>query len=205
MKNDDFIITSYYTVGTPYVDVCNKFLAPSVNLLCLLSDIKGVDSRGSWSKNTSYKPEFLKMMMNVHKENIVFVDADAEIKIHPELFSRIPEGYYIAAHILDKNAWYGKEYRQNRYELLSGTLWFRNCDKSRSILETWDDACKATNSWEQRVLQDVLNQMGIEPYALPLSYCYINTLPGEKAPIVKVDDPVIIHHQVSRKLKNAIR
>jgi hypothetical protein len=175
-----------------------------VRALQLFVDIRGVASRGSWSRNTAYKPEFLRAMMNNHKEDIVFVDADAEIKYYPGEFLSIPKEYNVAAHILDKNAWYGCNYAQGRYELLSGTLWFRNCDESRKVLDAWDTACKATNIWEQKVLQMVLEQLEIRPYPLPLSYCYIRTLPGDREPLVKIDNPVIVHNQVSRRLRNAI-
>jgi len=88
---------------------------------------------------------------------------------------------------------------------LTGTLWFRNCEESRRIISAWDNACKTTNIWEQKVLQTVIAQMGVKCYELPLSYCYIKTLPGERPPLVKVENPVIVHNQVSRKLKRTIK
>jgi hypothetical protein len=205
MELDKFIIASYYTIGTPYVDVCHAFLMPSVTELRLRTDIRGVTNLGSWQKNTSYKPEFIRLVMERHTEDIVFVDSDAEIIRYPELFNNIPEQYCIAAHILDRNAWYGYANLQKRYELLSGTLWIRNCAESRRVLDAWMDGCKATNMWEQKVLQQVLEQLNITPYQLPLSYCYIKTLPGNRLPLINVEEPVIVHNQVSRTLKNRIR
>jgi hypothetical protein len=168
------------------------------------TDIRAVDNKGSWQKNTSYKPEFLRIMLDRHPEDIVFLDSDAQVLRYPDLFNQIPEGYCIAAHTLDKNAWYGYNYPQGRHELLSGTLWIKNCDESRRLLDAWIDACRATNMWEQKVLQIVLEQLEIEPYQLPLAYCYIKTLPGERPPIVKVEEPVIVHNQVSRSLRNKV-
>jgi len=204
METNSFVITSYFTLGTPYADVCHRYLMPSIRKLQLPSDVRGVPNRGSWLKNTSHKPEFLRTMMGLHKENIVFVDVDAEINFYPGIFLAIPEEYCIAAHLLDKNAWYGYNYPQGRYELLSGTLWFRNCDKSKQLLEAWDSACKETSMWEQKVLQNVLKQLEMKCYQLPLEYCYIASLPGDREPLVKVDNPVIVHHQISRKLKSRV-
>lgn len=202
---NEFIVTSYFTVGTEYAMVCHKYLMPTVRKLQLHVDIRGVGNRGSWEKNTAYKPEFLRTMMALHKENIVFVDADAEIQYYPGLFLNIPEEFCVAAHFLDKNAWYGASYAKDRYELLTGTLWFRNCEKSKEILEEWDRTCQQTRIWEQKVLQSVLDRFGVQCFNLPLEYCYIKTLPGGRAPLVKVENPVIVHNQVSRKLKRTIR
>ena len=204
MKNGKFVITSYYTFDTPYAEVCHEYLMPSVNRLGLNVDIRAVASMGSWQNNTSYKPEFMRSMMDHHKEDIVFVDSDAEVLVYPNLFNEIPEEYNIAVHVLDKSAWYGKNYAQGRFELLSGTLWMRNCDESRRVLDAWQEECKATNMWEQKVLQKVLEQMCIKPYQLPISYCYIKTLPGNRQPRIKIDNPVIAHNQVSRSLKSKV-
>jgi len=204
MKNGKFVITSYFTYETPYSDICHKYLMPSVTELKLHTYIRGVDNKGSWQKNTSYKPEFLKIMLEHHDEDVVFVDSDAEILSYPSIFNEIPEQYIIAVHILDKSSWYGRNYTSDRYELLSGTLWIKNCDESRRLLDAWESACNATNMWEQKVLQKVLEQLGIVPYQLPLSYCYIKTMPNNKPPRVKVDCPVIVHNQVSRSLKNRV-
>lgn len=204
MENGGFIVTSYFTLGTAYADVCHKFLMPTVRGLQLHSDIRAVPNKGTWLKNTAYKPEFLRAMMETHKENLVFVDVDAQINFYPGLFLEIPEEYYVAAHFLDKNAWYGRDYGSNRFELLSGTLWFRNCAQSKLLLEAWDSACKSTNTWEQKVLQQVMTDLGITCFELPLSYCYIGSLPGDREPLVKVENPVIVHNQVSRKLKRTI-
>lgn len=204
METNDFVVTSYYTIETPYVEVCHDYLMPSVSRLNLNSDIRAIPNRGSWLKNTAYKPEFLRAMMDKHDENIVFVDVDAEIKFYPALFLDIPKEYYVAAHLLDKSAWYGNGYPKNTFELLSGTLWFRNCDQSRKLLDDWMTACRATNIWEQKVLHSVLDSHGIKYYQLPLSYCYIKSMPSGKPPVVKCDNPVIVHNQVSRSLKRVI-
>ena len=204
MNGNGFTVTSYFTYGTPYADVCHEYLMPSIHKLQLKADIRGVDNLGSWLKNTAYKPEFLRAMMDRHENNIVFLDVDAEVKFYPALFNEIPEDCFVAAHVLDKNAWYGSTYGSNRYELLSGTLWFRNCDESRKLLDDWNTLCKVTNVWEQKLLHQVIMEQGINLFELPLSYCYIDTLPGGRPPLVPMENPIIVHHQVSRQYKRVV-
>jgi len=170
------------------------------------TDIRGINSLGSWRANTSYKPTFIKQMLETHKDcNIVFVDADAEVLCYPELFDNIPEEYNIAAHILDKDTWYNQKFEKPK-ELLSGTLFIRNVYKSYDLVDKWITSCKNHPlDWEQAVLQRTLLRTNTPIYELPLSYCFIKTLPNGQEPTVKIEQPVIIHNQVSRKLKVMVR
>lgn len=201
-----FIITSYYTVFTPYQGVAHKYLMSSLEGRNLKTDIRGVESLGSWQKNTSYKARFLWEMLNKHPEdNIVFLDVDAEILEYPELFEKIPEGYFLAAHILDRNNWYQREYGIHRYELLSGTLWLKNCSETKNLLLDWIDRVEKSTLWEQKVLHQIIKEKNIQIFELPLDYCYINSLPNGNEPFIKLSKPIIKHNQVSRKLKSQIK
>jgi hypothetical protein len=201
----NFVIVSYYTLNTKYQEISHQFLMPTLLKLGLKSDIRGVFSLGSWQKNTSYKPSFIKTMLETHpNENIVFVDVDAEILKHPELFNNIPDEYNIAVHILDKNKWYNNSYGEDRYELLSGTLFLRNNRDTMEMVTEWAKQCENSNIWEQKVLQNLITNKKVKLYELPLEYAYISTLPNGNLPHIKVDSPVIIHHQASRKLKNLV-
>ena len=204
-----FIVVSYYTIDTPYQDVAHEYLMPS---LCKMgngikSDVRGVPNLGNWQKNTSYKAQFVSTMLEHYTDNIVFLDCDAEVLKYPSLFDSIPQGYNFACHILDRSKWYGIKYdEQDSKELLSGTLFVRNCVESRKIVTEWMMTCKMSpNVWEQKVLDMVLKKNNIPVYELPMSYCRILTLPSGKAPIVECNDPVIVHHQCSRTLRNKIQ
>ena len=199
-----FTIISYFTPG-PYEEVAHNYLMPSVQKLNLNSDIRRVDSRGSWNANTSYKSEFVLSMLEIHKSNVVFLDCDAIINSYPQLFHGIPEEFNIAAHILDRSAWYGSV-RNPQYELLSGTAFFRYSLETLRIVEKWVEECKRLHQvWEQQLLQKVLDETKTRIFELPLSYCYIVSLPDGSSPLVKCEDPVIVHHQKSRELRNTIR
>ena len=199
-----FTIISYFTPG-PYEEAAHNYLMPSVQKLNLNSDIRRVDSRGSWNANTSYKSEFVLSMLEIHKSNVVFLDCDAIINSYPQLFHGIPEEYNIAAHTLDRNLWYNREYLNTRYELLTGTAFFRYSEKTLEIVKKWVDECKRTPQiWEQKILENIIKNDCVNIFPLPLSYCYIFSLPDNSPPIVKCENPIIVHMQKSRELRNKV-
>jgi len=198
-----FVISSYYTLNTPYVDAAHKYILSTISTLKVKSDIRGVYSLGSWQKNTLYKSTFIREMMDRHPDdNIVFVDCDAEVLRYPELFDNIPEQYDIAAHILDRGRWYNKPF--NEMELLTGTLFVRNTARAREIVDKWVGECYNSGIWEQKILQIVLKDMNVPIFELPIEYCYMKTMPNGLEPFIRVKDPVIVHHQLSRSLKKVI-
>lgn len=203
-----FRICSYYTIDTPYQEVAHDYLMNSLRRMNngIKSDVRGVPSLGSWQKNTSYKAQFVSTMLEHYTDNIVFLDCDAEILRYPDLFDSIPEGYNFACHILDRNRWYGMKFDEhNSKELLSGTLFVRNNKESRIIIKEWELTCRLSPQiWEQQILGMVLKKNNIPIYELPISYCYIKTLPDGREPLVKCESPVITHNQVSRRLRNKL-
>lgn len=206
MDKQSFIICSYYTVDNSYAEVAHQYLMPSVSSLKLKSDICGIQSLGSWAKNTSYKAQFIATMLERHKENIVFVDCDAEILQTPDLFEHIPDEFNFAAHVLDRNQFYGRLHDERiRYELLSGTLFIRNNGESRKLVNEWNMACQISNLWEQKILDVVLKKNNVKVYELPIEYTWIRDLPDGRCSLVKPNGPIIIrHNQVSRQLKHKI-
>ena len=202
----EFVVCSYYTFDTPYQQVAHECLMPSLFEAKIPADVRGVQSLGSWGKNTSYKPTFIKRMLTLHPDkNVVFLDADAQVMLYPELFGEIPEEFNIAVHILDKDRWYNRK-NGGEQELLSGTLFVRNCEASHKILDRWIHLCAVKHlMWEQKILQEVIDEMGIPIYELPISYCYIRTMPDGSDPHVKCEKPVVVHHQCSRLYKRDIK
>ena len=199
----NYIICSYFTKNTPYEKVANEYLIPSLYKLNLEGHIQGVADLGSWSLNTSYKPTFLKEMLNQFPDrNIVYIDCDAIVHGYLDLFENVPEKYYIAAHILDREKWYNKPFpEEQKTELLSGTLWVRNCEESRTLLNQWEQQCVGTKVWEQKILQKIVAERSIPLLNIPLSYCYIHSMPNNKIPFVTCNNPVIEHFQKSRELR----
>lgn len=206
----NFNIISYCTRKTPYEQVMQEYLLKSIYKLeekgfSLPYTVQYIDSMGSWNKNTAYKAKFiLDNLDSIIFDNIVCVDCDATIESYPQLFNEIPDKYDMACHMLDWESWYC--HTPGRKELLTGTILFKsNRENVKKLVEEWYNIAMKTNEWEQKVLEKLVKQYDIKIYDLPLSYCYINSLPNGKEPNVKCDNVVVRHYQSSRTLKKLIK
>jgi len=197
-----FTIYSFYTEESPYQEITNKYLIASINKLEKRIPLEIIKAQNfhHWGKNVAQKPFIILQLLDEKKDNIVFVDADATIEQYPQLFHDIPEEYDIACHILDWDTWYKN--KSHVKELLTGTMYFRNREKVKSLCREWYIKAEDGSGWEQTILEGILEKRkDIKIFELPISYCYIKTLPTGKEPHVKIENPVIVHHQVSRNLK----
>lgn len=182
-----YLITSFFTENTPYEEEV-KYLIESIKRLGLRSHIQGIPCQGSWEKNCQYKATFLlDMMTQFEGTNIIWVDADAVFIRQPVLFDSVEcdLGY----HVLEKAS-----------ELLSGTLFLRNCEVSQRLVKDWIALNESNNEWDQKNLQTVLKMHPkLKCSILPADYCRI--FDHEEQLIV---DPVIVHYQASRRYKEII-
>ena len=182
-----FTVVSFYTEQTPYErEVAN--LIASLDKLGIRYRVRGVKSQGSWEKNCQYKAEYIMDALTSMDTDIVWVDADAVVVKYPLLFDDL--ACDIAYH-----------YLENRRELLSGTLFFRNNDNARSLVDKWIKVNRTNSRWDQKNLQEVVEaDAEIRKLILPAEYCkiYDNKLQA-------VTDPVITHYQASRRFKKLIQ
>lgn len=203
-----FRIVAFYTKDTPYEQVIKQYLEKSLQRFPELQHtIYAMPAKGNWRANVAQKPQVVRMALETYsKENIVIIDADATIETYPELFDRIPPEFDFAALMLDWNEWYGYKNKTPNKELLSGTMFFRNNPISHKIVRAWEIEAQQHGIVEQRILQGVLKKMrgSYRMYDLPLAYCYIKTLPDGSEPKIKLNNPVIVHYQVSRQLKRVV-
>jgi hypothetical protein len=197
--NNTYKFCFYATENTPYVAIANTSIIASLNKLGIDYDFAIVPDLGNWNRNTAFKPKFAKMMLEKHiDKNIIIIDVDAAVMKDPILFNHIPEQYNIAAHILNHREWYRRD--SARKELLTGTLFLRNNDRTKMLVNQWEDYCiKNLNMWEQQALQFIIKANEELIFELPLSYCYINTLPNGLQPYIHITDPYIVHYQASRQ------
>jgi len=197
------IFVSYYTLNTPYEQIAKEYLIPTLEYYNLKYIVQGVKNLGNWYKNTAFKPKFLLEKLKFYNE-IVYIDVDAKILSYPTLFFEIKDKYNFAAHYLNWNDFYG--YKQNPpvKELLTGTLFLKYTPEIERLCKEWYKLANKTMQWEQKVLQEIINNYNIEFFELPIEYCYIATKPDGNKSNIKVDNPVIVHYQKSREFKRRL-
>jgi len=199
-----FIVCCFATIDTPYEEIAESHLLPSLQKLNIEYNYTKIENLGNWNRNTGFKPSFALQMLDIHKDrNIVLLDVDARVEKYPEIFDTIPDKYNIAAHILDQNLWFQR--KNTKKELLSGSLFIRNNERSKYLVNEWIEECRRSREWEQRSLSAILALNNERIYELPLSYCYMDTLPDGRQPHIKVDEVIIRHFQASRICKPFVR
>jgi hypothetical protein len=188
---DNFIIVSFFTK-----EYCNEAirLIDSLERLDIRYDIVGVSSRGSWIANVNYKAAFCRDKMNEHDIPIVWVDCDAEVQSYPVIFDEIKEFY-------DIGVFYRNRDKRPR-ELLSGTLYFNNTIRSKELLEAWTTMCRIHDTiWDQRNLHEVIEQSKEYMNVFEFPSSYVRIFDAED---MRGVEPVILHHQASRRLKRIV-
>lgn len=200
-----WLVSAFYTIGTPYKDILYSQLIPSLDKLNIKYNIEEVENKGSWLKNVAQKPLTILHILEKYPDfNVISLDADCQVLSYPTLFDEIPEEYDTALHTLDWNSWYG--HNNNVKETLSGTMWFNNTKKVKDFVQEWYDNAIKDYKWEQKCLQELLlKRKDIKIFELPLEYCYISSLPDGSPPKIKCHNPVICHFQASRQLRRKIR
>jgi len=186
----------YYT--DHYQKEADQFAA-SLDLLGIPYDLDRVDDRGTWLKNVQQKPEVILRFMTNHPDVPAFFynDVDAIVLQSPDLFVQIADdGFDIAFHLLGGT------------ELLSGTLFFANNDKTRDLVRRWVELIclhplklpDGSQSWDQRVLHYAIREMDdLSIFDLPESYVWIRDgISGRH--YGKNVEPVIVHTRASARL-----
>ncbi len=202
---NNWTLACFYSKGTPYEKVAYEYLIPSAAKFGL--SVKAIEAPNykNWNRNVAEKPRIILELLEGLSPNdaLVFLDADATIEKFPDLFNTLKPEVDLAFHRLSWNLWYG--YSCGTQELLTGTMFLRSNDRVKDLCKEWYIQALESDDWEQKVLQNIISKyknLGTEQ--LPLEYCFMKTRPGGKPPLITVE-PVILHHQLSRTLKNEIR
>jgi hypothetical protein len=187
-----WILVSYYTKDSLYEKYASG-LIKSLKKHKVNFHVEGIKSLGSWELNTSYKPSFIiKMCKKFPDYNIVWVDCDASLNAYPGLFTILDCD--IAAFEFSWKKYYGKT---NNFEMLSGTLFFKNNEFVLDILNKWKDECqKFPKIWDQKHLEKVVEG---KYFRLPEQYCQIFDS------MKSVKNPIITHHQASREFRRLVK
>lgn len=189
MSSDEFIVVSFYTRNTGYEQEVKERLIPSLERLGVAYDVVGVESKGSWNLNIYQKAYVIRDMLRKHApKNVVWLDADAELARFPDAFAS--NEFDFACH-----------FRRGR-KLSSGTMFFRNSAATNKLVDHWVQAIETHPEHgvrtEQEILLDILPAHGdLAIGRLPLEYSMI--FDGDQ-----VENPVVVHHQASRRFKDAV-
>lgn len=193
MEKNKLIYVAFYTNGY-YQEVINKYLIPSLKLFNLPYTIYQRNNTHNWVLNGKYKTEIIYDALLKSNSDIVYLDADAEIKHYPHLFYEIPKEYDIAVHYLDWWLFWHNTGNKSKKELLGGTIFFRNNNKVKALVKKWNE--DKSVKWKQKLLQELLDKNSqIKVYQLPFDYCKILK---QKS----IETGTIVHHQASRKLRS---
>jgi hypothetical protein len=149
--------------------------------------IEVVPNQGSWKANTMAMSGYIYDAFDKHEEDLVFLDADAVVRQYPVLFDTIEEDF--ACHYKDG------------YNLLAGTMYFKNCAKVKDFVKTWQEcSLKRTDKLSaQTGISDALKKSEVSIYELPAPYTLIFDKMKHQGP------PVIEHFQASRRYKKCGR
>lgn len=194
---------SGFTEGTIYESIIQEGLIPSFKRWGLPFHIYPYKDSGDWATNSRYRPNLIKTAMETFKgENIVWIDADAEIVQFPELLFHIPENIHVAVHYLVWSNHYGRVGDADKVEILDGTSFYRNVDDGlKPFVDEWCDIVNTEKLNHRRVLGAMIDEQiddNLNVFILPRSYCYIDKKPDGKPPAIPIKDPIIVHHQASR-------
>ena len=178
------IIVSFYT---SLYEEQHYTLKASLDKFNLKYDIQKIASRGSWKANCIYRSQFLINMMTKYNDDVVWLDADAEVLQHPSLLYEVNNDTDLA--------WYNREGK----EIMLGTSYWKNTPLVKHLLMDWVASCDvSSSSISQRDFMRLFQQKYSGKFivqTLPESYCHIFDKPEQES-------AVIIHHQLSRKMKN---
>jgi hypothetical protein len=90
-------------------------------------------------------------------------------------------------------------------EILSGTIYFKNTDKTKKLIERWITLNSQNISWDQINFKKTIESstdLNLNINILPHEYCYIFDNIKQKA-LLK-ESPYIVHNQASRRYKKII-
>ena len=185
-------VVAYYTKDTPYAQDA-AVLKQSLDCLDIPHHLVAVDDLGSWQANTQQKATFIRDFMNLHQEieRFVYIDVDAFV-IHPLTYFEMLAS---VTHFAATTYWGG--------ELLSGTMYMRNSQWMRDVVDRWCEINEAypetlpdgREAWDQRTLLMAINEAGGVKggqafLEVPHEYCWIIGMTSRQAPGL---DPVVVH------------
>jgi hypothetical protein len=186
VENNHPLVIAYYTVDTPY-EAEKEVLKESLEDWDYSYLICGVKNLGSWQKNTQYKAQFIRAMLDRFPgQPLLYLDVDAVMTEAPVILDDLDVDI-AAVHFAYQR------------ELLSGTLYLGNTVQCNRVVDKWlrlneqypEYLPNGREAWDQRTLEMAIKKIEtINYFELPQGYTWIVGLTQRRVPDVQA---VITH------------
>jgi len=196
-------MVSYYTARTPYEEEIKKLIKSAAEFNVPLKTY-ACPATGTWRGNLNHKSAtILKAFEEFPDKDIVFVDADAIIRRWPALFDELS-----AKAVYDVSACFFSYTKRSgdKDELLSGTLWLRNAEVGRAIVQRWHEVGLERRDVRHQyclklAIEEVRrNGVPVRVFRHPFAYTCIFDYREARKGVA----PVIEHYQASRRLRRVV-
>lgn len=127
----DYLIASYATKGSRYVESLNKQSA----LFGYRHRGYIFDDQGSWAANTKMKWHAIKRAFNSGADRVVWVDSDCSIN-PPDSWPDVEFDVGIIDNV----------HPDHKNRISAGFILFRNTDKCDLFLQEWDKNCRSSTT-----------------------------------------------------------
>ncbi len=195
IKKKKPLVVSFFTKETEYVkDIA--ILEKSIIKFGFEYDFYAQGDLGSWRKNVHDRIRILRNFLDKYQRDILYIDADGVMVNYPYLFDSFIADLGIVK-IDRKNYWKTwKDWGEDRYEFLGGTMYMKNNKRIRKLLDIWEELDKPMSTrLSQLNLPRAIKDSGVRVKLLPANYCQIyDAMACEGEPIVE-------HFQSSRRYK----
>jgi FkbM family methyltransferase len=158
-----FRVCAFHTDDEVYTGHAAEFEQSARNVGLEKLTINKIPAVKKWVAACAMKPLMVGRWLQETALDVVYVDVDARFEKYPTLFDDFKHD--LGFHLKDGR------------ELLSGTLYFRNCEIVRELVERWAlNQLANPTVWDQVVLAGTLREFiprGLNIGFLPPAYCLI--------------------------------
>ncbi len=148
------IFTSFFTAHGSYPTLAANLIS-SLDRFGLQHDIRAVTTNLPWIEVTRQKPAFLTRQLFEHRQPVVWIDVDAEIRQMPDELLRSDADFGV----LNWNEIPGAgTYDPGKMTCSGGVYLLGYTAPALRLLSVWADFCKISDATEDQTLDCVYNQ-----------------------------------------------
>lgn len=186
------IVLNRHTLTGKYPALAG-LLRESCKRFSIIFDIETVPSAGDFNANNNRKPVFLLDALMTHRQPVVWLDADCEIKKYPSLFDSFGGDFASYNWCADPQNTNGLPFNTNLLRCSGGVLWFNYSAPAFELLVRWRDALAVhPEETDDDMLSEVFNSNRVPAQTLWLPKSY------NRHTFWQDVEPVINHDFVNR-------